>query len=121
MPDTRGSIDLQGLIAAHREEIRRAWIQRVRSSPGRYRERSRDELSTWVSQSLRAVSESLETGSPDPVVAQPGGGEFELPGEPARRRIAPLESFVTMRGGAYLFMPGLAGLKWLAGRDGARG
>jgi Dyp-type peroxidase family len=51
---------------------------------------------------------------PDPIVAQPGGGEFELPGEPARRRVAALESFVTMRGGAYFFMPGLRGLAWLA-------
>jgi deferrochelatase/peroxidase EfeB len=52
---------------------------------------------------------------PDPVVAQPGGGEFALPGTPARRRISPLETFVKMRGGAYFFMPGLAGLRWLAG------
>jgi Dyp-type peroxidase family len=52
---------------------------------------------------------------PDPIIAQPGGGEFELPGTPARRRIAPLETFVTMRGGAYFFMPGLGGLRWLAG------
>jgi Dyp-type peroxidase family len=51
---------------------------------------------------------------PDPIVAQAAGGEFELPGQPARRRISPLESFVTMRGGAYFFLPGLAGLKWLA-------
>jgi Dyp-type peroxidase family len=52
---------------------------------------------------------------PDPIVAQSGGGEFELPGEPARRRVTPLESFVSMRGGAYFFMPGLAALRWLAG------
>jgi Dyp-type peroxidase family len=51
---------------------------------------------------------------PDPIVSQAGGGEFEIPGQPARRRIAPLESFVTMRGGAYFFMPGIAGIRWLA-------
>jgi Dyp-type peroxidase family len=57
---------------------------------------------------------------PDPVAAQPGGGEFELPGEPARRRVSPLESFVTMRGGAYFFMPGLAGLARLVGGRSSR-
>jgi Dyp-type peroxidase family len=57
---------------------------------------------------------------PDPVVSQSAGGEFELPGEPARRRISPLESFVTMRGGGYFFMPGLGGVKWLAGASSTR-
>jgi Dyp-type peroxidase family len=52
---------------------------------------------------------------PDPILSS-GGGEFELPGQPARRRVSPLESFVRMRGGAYFFMPGIAALRYLAAR-----
>jgi Dyp-type peroxidase family len=50
---------------------------------------------------------------PDPILSS-GGGEFELPGEPARRRVSPLESFVRMRGGAYFFMPGIAAVRRLS-------
>jgi Dyp-type peroxidase family len=37
-----------------------------------------------------------------------------LPGTPARRRVHNMPDFVTMRGGAYFFMPGLAALRYLA-------
>jgi Dyp-type peroxidase family len=56
---------------------------------------------------------------PDPIVTPPGGGEFEIPGEPARRRVSPLQSFVTVRGGAYFFMPGLRALRAISGATGA--
>ncbi len=37
-----------------------------------------------------------------------------LPGTPARRRVHNMPDFVTMRGGAYFFMPGLAALRYLS-------
>ncbi len=52
----------------------------------------------------------------DPLVAiQPdGGGIFTVQGMPVRRRHPGIETFVTTRGGAYLFLPGIRGLRWLA-------
>lgn len=57
---------------------------------------------------------------PDPLVA-PHVAEhpeevavFTQPGCPVRHRTLALPRFVTMRGGAYLFMPGLNALKYLA-------
>jgi len=40
---------------------------------------------------------------------------FTRPGaEPACRRAVGLPQFVTVKGGAYFFLPGLAALKWIA-------
>jgi Dyp-type peroxidase family len=50
-------------------------------------------------------------GDNDPVTA-PGG--MLIPGIHSTIRTAPLPSFVTMRGGAYLFMPGLTTLRYLS-------
>ena len=53
---------------------------------------------------------------PDPIAgAHPSGtGTFTLQDTPVRRRIAPLPQFVSMRGGAYFFMPGLRALRFLS-------
>lgn len=53
----------------------------------------------------------------DPVVASvvdEVGQRYSMPGEPARRRVAGLPKFVTVRGGGYFFVPGLRALEWLA-------
>jgi len=51
----------------------------------------------------------------DPMLTPPGGSApFTLQGEPVRRRLVGLPSFVTMRGGAYFFLRGLRALEWLA-------
>ena len=52
----------------------------------------------------------------DPMVGTPEGavGSFTLQGAPIRRHIKGLPSFVTMRGGAYFFLPGLRAIDWLA-------
>ena len=42
---------------------------------------------------------------------------FTIPKVPIRRRLHGLPQFVTLRGGEYCFMPGLAALKWLAERE----
>ena len=49
---------------------------------------------------------------PDPVVAGPGS--FSIPALPARRRLREVPRFVTVRGGAYLFLPGLRAVRYLA-------
>jgi Dyp-type peroxidase family len=61
-----------------------------------------------------------QKGEVDPLVgAQPKeGGVFTVPGDPVRRRLGieeknPLRRFVTTRGGAYFFMPGLRALRYL--------
>ncbi|HSO33418.1 MAG TPA: hypothetical protein VLT33_12880 [Labilithrix sp.] len=42
------------------------------------------------------------------------GQHFSIPGDPARRRVASLSTFVSMRGGAYFFVPSLRALEWLS-------
>jgi len=43
---------------------------------------------------------------------------FTIPRRPIRRRLHSLPQFVVVRGGEYLFMPGLRALKWLSMLDG---
>jgi Dyp-type peroxidase family len=52
----------------------------------------------------------------DPLVANhvPGTASFSAPAEPVRRRYTNLPRFVTTRGGAYFFLPGIRALKYLA-------
>jgi Dyp-type peroxidase family len=51
----------------------------------------------------------------DPLIGNnDGDGIFTIPQRPARRRLHGLPRFVTVRGGEYLFMPGLRALRWLA-------
>jgi deferrochelatase/peroxidase EfeB len=54
---------------------------------------------------------------PDPLVAAAGarGRTFTMPADPVRRRVTGLPSFVSVRGGAYFFLPGLRALRYLAG------
>jgi Dyp-type peroxidase family len=44
-------------------------------------------------------------------------GVFTIPKRPVRRRLRGLPQFVSVRGGEYLFMPGLRALRWLAGLE----
>ncbi|MFN2607673.1 MAG: Dyp-type peroxidase [Acidimicrobiales bacterium] len=59
-------------------------------------------------------------GEVDPVTGnQPeGGGRFTRPADPVRRPVTGLPSFVTVRGGGYFFLPGLAALRYLAAMQG---
>jgi Dyp-type peroxidase family len=51
----------------------------------------------------------------DPVIGPRTGGpgEFVVPESPVRRRYQGLPQFVTVRGGAYFFLPGIRGLRYL--------
>ncbi|GAA2348140.1 peroxidase [Streptomyces kunmingensis] len=46
-----------------------------------------------------------------------GTGTFTVPQRPVRRRLKQLPRFVVTRAGAYLFMPGIRALTWIAERD----
>jgi Dyp-type peroxidase family len=41
------------------------------------------------------------------------GGDFTIPAEPYRQRVVGLPRFVSVRGGAYFFLPGLRALRYL--------
>jgi deferrochelatase/peroxidase EfeB len=52
----------------------------------------------------------------DPFVGtQDGTFDITIPQRPIRRKILGLPSFTTIRGGAYFFLPGIQGLRFLAG------
>jgi Dyp-type peroxidase family len=53
---------------------------------------------------------------PDPLVANHAviGCNFSVPAEPVRIRYTNLPNFVTVRGGAYFFLPGFRALKYLS-------
>jgi Dyp-type peroxidase family len=56
---------------------------------------------------------------PDPLIGAQDprhpeyGDTFTAPGRPIRQRVRGLEPFVTIRGGAYLFLPGVRGVRML--------
>src|SRR5258708_16284668 len=51
----------------------------------------------------------------DPLVGlQQDRNTFTIPKEPVRRRIHDIQTFNVLRRGAYLFMPSLSALRWLA-------
>lgn len=57
----------------------------------------------------------------DPLLSNPDAGgktDFTVQGERGSRRFRGLPSFVRVRGGAYLFMPGKRALEFLAGEPG---
>jgi hypothetical protein len=62
------------------------------------------------------------TNNPDPLVGDNDpsaevAGTMHIPGCPVSVRTAALPRFVTVRGGAYLFMPGLSALRFLSETD----
>jgi Dyp-type peroxidase family len=55
----------------------------------------------------------------DPLVGlQQEDATFTIPRQPVRSRMSGIETFNVLRGGEYLFMPGLSALRWLAELDG---
>jgi Dyp-type peroxidase family len=58
----------------------------------------------------------------DPLVAPsaPHGGTFTMPTDGVRERVTNVPRFVSVRGGAYFLLPGLAALRYLAQRSGPR-
>ena len=56
----------------------------------------------------------------DPLIGRrdSGGASFSVPRRPFRQRITGLPSFVTVRGGAYFFLPGLRAIRYLASLSG---
>lgn len=57
-------------------------------------------------------------GNREPIPGCPVTGDFNISNEGAvRRRISGLPQFVTLRGGAYFFLPSLRALRYFAGDD----
>jgi Dyp-type peroxidase family len=57
-------------------------------------------------------------GESDPLIANAaGGGTFRVPADPVRQRAEGIPSFVTVRAGAYFFLPGIAALRTLGARS----
>jgi deferrochelatase/peroxidase EfeB len=53
--------------------------------------------------------------SHDPIIGtQDGTLDMSIPKRPIKKKIAGIPSFTTIRGGAYLFLPGITGLRFLA-------
>jgi Dyp-type peroxidase family len=59
----------------------------------------------------------------DPVTAPsaPFGGTFTVPTDGVRERVTNVPRFVSVKGGAYFFLPGVAALRYLAGMAGEPG
>ncbi len=57
-------------------------------------------------------------GEVDPLVGAQTAGDavFTIQAEPVRRRVRNMQCFVTLRGGAYFFLPSIKALRWLGGR-----
>jgi Dyp-type peroxidase family len=52
----------------------------------------------------------------DPLIGnQDGTFDFTIPKRPIRKKITGLPAFTTLKGGAYFFLPGIKGLRYLAG------
>jgi Dyp-type peroxidase family len=53
---------------------------------------------------------------PDPIVIASGqlGSTFTMPADPLRTRVTGIPPFVTVRGGAYFFLPGIRAVRYLA-------
>jgi Dyp-type peroxidase family len=60
-------------------------------------------------------------GEVDPLVGAQTAGDavFTIQAEPVRRRVRSMQGFVTLRGGAYFFLPSIKALRWLGGREAA--
>jgi len=56
----------------------------------------------------------------DPVIGarDPHAGNFTIPATPVRRRVVGLPRFVTVRGGAYFFLPGIRALAYVGSASG---
>lgn len=52
----------------------------------------------------------------DPLLGTDPSGTFTMQGHPLRSRVRGIPSFVTVRGGAYFFLPGIRALRMLAER-----
>jgi len=53
---------------------------------------------------------------PDPITGfHRDGGVFTVPAKPVRQQVTGLPQFVTVRGGAYFFLPGIRAIRYLSG------
>jgi Dyp-type peroxidase family len=75
--------------------------------------------SAWIANTkfsgLMGESDPL-LSNPEPISGSSVSGNFTIPGEGTlRRRVSGLRQFVTVKGGAYFFLPSLRALRYFAG------
>ncbi|HEY6941791.1 hypothetical protein [Dokdonella sp.] len=81
----------------------------INANPGRQFEFVQSQ---WVNDG-DFVSEGRRT---DPILGRRDrADDFAYPDKPIRRRLAGLPDFTATRGGEHVFLPGIGGLRWLAG------
>ncbi|MBN9547393.1 MAG: peroxidase, partial [Alphaproteobacteria bacterium] len=81
----------------------------VNANPGRQFEFVQSQ---WINDG-DFVSEGSRT---DPIAGRRDrADDFAFPAKPARRRLTGLLDFAVTRGGEHVFLPGIGGLRWLAG------
>ena len=67
-------------------------------------------ISVWAND-----PEFRELNERDPIAGSIDGSfEFTMPKRPIKKKLKGLQAFTSMKGGAYFFMPGIKGLKYLA-------
>lgn len=85
----------------------------INANPGRQFEFVQSQ---WVNDG-DFVSQGLRS---DPIIGRRDrADDFAYPAKPVRRRLTGLPDFTATRGGEHVFLPGLGGLRWLAGMKGA--
>jgi len=107
-----GSIDPDRVIASDDDAERGLYFVGINADIARQFEFIHH---TWLNSGKFAGLEN----DPDPLMGagtsgQPGPDFFTIPDRPVRERITGLHRWVTVRGGAYLFMPGIRCVRYIA-------
>jgi Dyp-type peroxidase family len=74
---------------------------------------------TWVNNPK--FGELYDDSDPISAPSTPQGGTFTMPTDGVRERVTGVPRFVSVKGGGYFFLPGLAALRYLAGMGGEPG
>lgn len=81
----------------------------INANPGRQFEFVQSQ---WINDG-DFVSQGRRT---DPIVGRRDlADDYSFPARPVRRRLSALPDFTATRGGEHVFLPGIGGLRWLAG------
>ena len=72
---------------------------------------------TWINGNVISLSCPINlAGEHDPFLGGDGNAGFTIPSRDGPVKLAAMQSFVTMRGGGYFFMPGKRLVRYLAGK-----
>jgi Dyp-type peroxidase family len=74
---------------------------------------------TWLNNPK--FGELYDDSDPISAPSTPHGGTFTMPTDGVRERVTGVPRFISVKGGGYFFLPGLAALRYLAGMGGEPG